>query len=147
MTEAETRLQAQTLRRATSRFQRALRSARDPDGPTPAQLSVLGTLHRQGPLVAGQLANRERLKPQSVTRLIAALAALGLVKRVVDETDRRRFVVAITIEGRDTLSREMRRRDRQLAQLLANLSDAERSTIAAVCSLLERLAKAATDPS
>lgn len=94
-------------------------------------------------MAAGELAARERLKPQSVTRLIAAIVAGGFAERVVDNSDRRRFVVAITAEGRATLAREMQRRDRHLARLLESLDSSERDAIAATCRLLERLANAA----
>jgi DNA-binding MarR family transcriptional regulator len=140
VTEGEAQIQAQTLRRAVSRFQRALRSTRDPESPTPAQLSALGTLSREGAMASGELARRERLKPQSVTRLIAALVEGGLAARIVDSSDRRRLLVSITTHGRQELAREMRRRDRQLARRLLKLSVAERTTLAAASLLLERFA-------
>jgi DNA-binding MarR family transcriptional regulator len=141
--DARLLLEAQALRRAASVFQRALRQSRDPDTPTPAQLSALGTLHREGPLAAGELAQRERLQPQSVTRLIAALVGLGLAERNEDDADRRRAMIAITPAGRRELRREMQRREKRLARALSALTPSERSTLAASVEILVRIAKEA----
>ena len=131
--------EARALRRAIGRLQRSLRNTRDLDAPTPSQLSALGTLYRDGPLATGELAERERLKPQSVTRLVAALTDRGFIRRAVDATDRRRFVVAITPAGTRRLAREMERRDEQLARELAHLGSEERATLRAACDIIELL--------
>jgi DNA-binding MarR family transcriptional regulator len=130
---------ASDLRRAVSQLQRSFRDLREPDGPTSAQLSALGSLHRHGPMATGELAARERLKPQSVTRLIAALRDAKLIERVPGG-DARRVVVAITDEGRRALGRVMRRRDERLARKIARLSPAERASVRAATALLEWLA-------
>lgn len=89
---------------------------------------------------AGTLAERERLQPQSVTRLIAALLERGLIRREADETDRRRSVIAITAKGTKDLQREMQRRNERLTRFLATLSARERKTLSTACLLLERMA-------
>jgi DNA-binding MarR family transcriptional regulator len=133
---------ATNLRRAVSRLQRSFRATRDPDGPTPAQLSVLGSLVRHGPLATGELARHERLKPQSVTRLVAALEDAGSIARVVDDADARRILVTITARGRAQLGREMRRRDERLAARIAQLGASDRAAVRAATALLEWLASA-----
>ena len=141
MIDADARQEARTLRRAVARLQRSFRSTRDPDGPTPAQLSALGTLYREGALATGELAERERLKPQSVTRLVAGLVERGLIERVIDANDRRRLLVAVTPEGRRQLARELERRDERLVRQLARLSAHDRALVNAACAVIERLAE------
>jgi len=138
--DGDARTEARTLRRAVAQLQRSLRTSRSPESPTPSQLSALGTLLRDGALATGELAARERLKPQSVTRLVAALLEQRLIERVVDERDRRRLVVAITPEGKRRVEAEMQRRDARLAHALSALSEAERATLRSAAGLLERLA-------
>src|SRR5205814_9771356 len=62
---------AQTLRRATLRLSRRLQAERDEHGLSLTKISVLGHLARKGPLSAGALAAADRLKPQSLTRVLA----------------------------------------------------------------------------
>ncbi len=97
---------------------------------------------REGVLSTGELAARECLKPQSVTRLLAALESRGLIERGVDAADRRRIVVRATAEGRRRVTREMQRRDAGLTRALAELQPAERATLQSACLLLERLTEA-----
>jgi DNA-binding MarR family transcriptional regulator len=139
MCEADLWAEARALRRTLAGLQRSFRTTRDPDGPTPAQLSALGTLLREGPMATGELARRERLRPQSVTRLVAALAARGFIERLADDADRRRLVIAVTADGRRELAREMQRRDARLAGQLARFTPAERATLGAARALIERL--------
>jgi DNA-binding MarR family transcriptional regulator len=140
MIDPGSRNDASDLRRAVSQLQRSFRALRDPDGPTSAQLSALGALYRHGPMATGELAARERLKPQSVTRFVAALQQAKLIERVPDPGDARRIVVAITDEGRRTLGQVMRRRDERLARKIARLSPADRASVRAATALLEWLA-------
>jgi DNA-binding MarR family transcriptional regulator len=139
---AEARTEARALRRAVARLQRAFRTTREADCPSPGELSALGTLMREGVLSTGELAARECLKPQSVTRLLAALESRGLIERGVDAADRRRIVVRATAEGRRRVTREMQRRDAGLTRALAELQPAERATLQSACLLLERLTEA-----
>jgi DNA-binding MarR family transcriptional regulator len=139
MSDAAALSEARLLRRAIARLQRSFRQSRDIDAPTPAQLSALGTLRRDGAMATGELAERERLKPQSVTRLVAALIESKLVERVADPADRRRQVLAITDEGSRRLGREMQRRDERLALEIASLSAGDRATLLAACVLIERM--------
>ncbi len=127
------------MRRAVARLQRSFRCSRDLGGPTGAQLSALGTLIREGPMATGELAQRERLKPQSVTRLVAGLLEQKLAERLVDASDRRRLVVAITPEGRRRLEIEMARRDERLAARIAQLPADDRAVLRAAAPLLDRL--------
>ena len=60
---------------------------------------------------AAELAARERIRPQSLTRLVAQLEQSGYIKRRDDESDGRRVLIDITTSGKDVLIRDVRQRD------------------------------------
>ena len=71
------------LRLVIMRLARQLRS-QTVAGLSPSLISALVTIERKGPLTLGQLAALERVKPPSVTRMVAALEGAGLVRREAD---------------------------------------------------------------
>jgi DNA-binding MarR family transcriptional regulator len=96
--------------RAVFTLARRMRHER-PDWAMPlSRLVVLATLQREGPMSATQLAERERLKPQSLSRIIAALEQDELIARRVDESDKRSFILEITPAGQLALQRDMEAR-------------------------------------
>lgn len=108
-----------------------------------AELSVLGLLHRNGPMSAGELAWAERVQPQSLTRTLAALEERGEIRRRLDPADRRRSVLSITESGRDVLFTDVAQRDSWLAMAMAEqLSPAETQLLMMAGELMERLAEA-----
>ena len=133
---------AQTLRRATLRLSRRLQAERDEHALSLTKISVLGHLVRKGPLSAGALAAADRLKPQSLTRVLAELEEAGLIVRAADPRDRRQRRFSITEAGRRAGAADMRRRDEWLAQAIGRaLSPVERDLVVLAASLLERLAE------
>jgi DNA-binding MarR family transcriptional regulator len=84
---------ASDLSLAVIRLARQLRFRR-PDSPVSlsqlsqlSQLSALSTLAKEGPMTPGALATRERVRPPSMTRVIASLAELGFVARDAHPAD------------------------------------------------------------
>ena len=73
--------------------------------------AVLGRLDRQGPQSASDLAQAERVRPQSMAQTVGDLEADGLVSRRPDPDDRRRALVELTEEGIATLTADRRRRE------------------------------------
>ena len=133
---------ASLLRVSVARLNRRLRSERDPDNePLPiGQLSVLGTLFRNGPMTVGQLAHIERVQPPSMTRTVNCLVEGGYVERRAHETDGRQVVVALSKKGEETLRADRKRRDAWLAQRLRELTPEERQLLRAAAPIIERLA-------
>lgn len=129
---------APRLRMAVLRLARRLRQEA-PEGITQSQLSVLAVLHRAGPLGIGALADAERLKPPTVTRIVDQLEGRGLVSRVPDPGDGRCVRVELTPEGSELVAGTRRRRDAFLAERLADLGPGERAGIDDAVDLLERL--------
>ncbi len=132
---------AATLIQAVKRLARRLRRERAAHGVSPSKLTVLGHLLRDGPMTATDLAARDRIQPQSLTRIIAALEERGLIGRQQDEADRRQIRIALTEAGRALLAEDSRRQAEWLARAIgATLDPAERALLRAAAPLLERLA-------
>ena len=133
---------AAELRTAIMRTSRRLRQERSTDDVTPGQYSVLAVLDRHGPCTPGELAAHEKVQPPSMTRTVAALDELGLVGRTEHPTDGRQVLVSLTEEGRLVVRETRRRRDAWLSRRLAELTPAERDTLADAAVLLLRVAEA-----
>src|SRR5437762_11440662 len=104
-TEADARL-ANDLSLAVVRLARQLRFRR-PDSPVSlSQLSALSTLAKEGPMTPGALAMRERVRPPSMTRVIASLAELGFVARTAHPADGRQVLVSVSDAGIDLIGAE-----------------------------------------
>src|SRR5215218_4359668 len=98
VTDANARL-ANDLSLAVLRLARQLRFRR-PDSPVSlSQLSALATLSKDGPMTPGALAVKERVRPPSMTRVIASLAELGFVDRCAHPDDGRQVLVSVSAYG------------------------------------------------
>ncbi len=109
-------------------------------------IRVLAALAEFGPASQVGLGRHAEMDRSDVTVTIGELAGAGLVRRVTDGGDRRRNVITITDEG---LAR-LRELDGILSaaqeEVLAALSDGERSVLAGLLErLLERASGAARD--
>jgi DNA-binding MarR family transcriptional regulator len=131
---------ASSIRRSVVRLVRRLRLERDDEALSLFKLSILGILYRKGPVSATDLATREHIRPQSLTRLLAFLEKRGFVSRQPDEADRRRLLITITAEGKKALARDVRRKEAWLARVMERvLSPAERELLFQASRLLDRL--------
>ena len=132
---------ASSLRVAIARVNRRLRAERLHGAHVSlGQIGVIARLSCDGDQTIGWLAESEGVKPPSMTRTIASLEELGLVRRRPHPTDGRQVLVTLTPEGKETLMADRRRRDAWLARGLAELTPDERAILAAAAPLLERLA-------
>jgi DNA-binding MarR family transcriptional regulator len=127
---------ANDLSLATLRLARQLRFRR-PDSPVSlSQLSALATLAKDGPMTPGALAVKERVRPPSMTRVIASLAELGFVDRCAHPDDGRQVLVSASQAGTELIEAE-RRASREWLQLrLAELEPAQRDTLLAAADLM-----------
>src|SRR5690349_3561821 len=125
---------ATRLRLAVGRLERRLRQ--QTDEVTASQLSALSTVARLGPITIGDLSAAERVKPPSMTRIVAALEGLGLIHREVDERDRRVARVRVAPSGEAVLDRTRRRKNAYLAVRLENLDPEKRAVLADALPLL-----------
>jgi DNA-binding MarR family transcriptional regulator len=88
-----------------------------------------------------QLAAHEKVQPPSMTRVIAALEAGGLVTRMPHPTDRRQVVLTVTSAGREVVTQARRRKEAWLALRLKELTPQERATLRAAAPILEKLSQ------
>lgn len=129
---------ASRLRLAITRTARRLRQTAGGD-LGPSQLAALATIERHGPLAAGELAEREGIKPPTATRILANLERAGLVARVTDPTDRRSSILTVTGDGRGLLRRLRARKTAYLAQQLQDLPEDDVAALARAADVLERM--------
>jgi DNA-binding MarR family transcriptional regulator len=135
--EAEAELAAR-LRLSVLRLARRLRREAGAE-ITASQLSALSSLRRSGSLTLGELSAVERVKPPTMTRIVASLEELGLVARSVDASDRRVARVEVTASGQGFLDRSRHRKDAYLAARLRDLDEADRGALTNAVDALERL--------
>jgi len=131
---------ASALRMGVMRLARRLRSERADTGLSLTQLTTLASLERLGPTSPGVLAAQEKVRPPSMTRVLAGLEELELVFRTDHPTDGRQVVVSITESARRLLQEDRQRREAWLAQRLTELSADERATLRRASVILDRLA-------
>jgi DNA-binding MarR family transcriptional regulator len=104
--------------------------------------TVLGRLDREGAQSVSDLAQAERVRPQSMAQTVGDLEADGLVMRRPDPNDRRRAPVELTEAGRVALEADRRRREGWLAGTIAEqLSPQEQGVLRDAVELLRRLAE------
>ena len=129
------------IARAVLKLARRMRVDTAVDSLTPGMIALLATLHREGPLSGIALSAAEGLKPQSLTRLLAALEERDMIARAPDPKDRRSLIISITMRGRQSLRWAMRRRRKWLAEAVADrLSDDERAQLVEAAELMLRIA-------
>lgn len=138
MSDANARL-ASDLSLAVVRLARQLRFRR-PDSPVSlSQLSALATLSKEGPMTPGALAVRERVRPPSMTRVIASLADVGFVHRAAHPDDGRQVLVSVSSKGAELIEAERRASREWLQQRLAELSSAQRETLLEAAELMSTI--------
>jgi DNA-binding MarR family transcriptional regulator len=134
---------ATRLRKVIRRLNRRGESLTAEGGPTWPQHAVLHWLSERGPLTAKALAQLERVRPQSMARILDVLVERGWVCRMPDAADRRQSLVSLTPEGEAALRRGHDVRQVWLAEAMQSaLTDEERRTLVTAVELLERIADA-----
>jgi len=108
-------------------------------GVSAPRLSALSVLVLGGPRTIGSLAGMEGVTPPTMTRLVAAMAADGLVERLEDPADRRLVRVQASRTGRSLLLAGRDRRVATLASLLAPLTPKERRRLDQAAAIMEAM--------
>ncbi len=127
---------APRLRLAVTRMARRLRQEAGID-LGPSQTAALATVERHGPLSPSELAELERIKRPTATRIVRHLEQAGLVERVRDPADGRASILSVTVEGRALLKRLRERKTAYLAKRLAAMDAEDRRTLERAAELLE----------
>lgn len=131
---------ADRLHSAAIHLLRRLRREDDASGISAPRLSALSVVVFGGPLTISELAAAEQVRVPTMSRLVATLDADGLLRRMLDPSDRRVVRVEATSAGRSLLHAGRRRRVAALAADVARLTATEQRAIQDAIPLLEKLA-------
>ncbi|MBE7162197.1 MAG: MarR family transcriptional regulator [Williamsia herbipolensis] len=104
-------------------------------------VSALSAVVRLGPLRPGDLARHEVVTKPTMTRVLTELEQRGFIEREPDPTDGRAFMVSATAAGVDAVEEARSERTGIIAELLADLDQADVDTIADALDALERVAQ------
>ena len=110
----------------------------DGDEVAPMEARALSFVARHPGCTQLDIAQRSGRDKAQIARLVKNLLDRGLLERVADAADRRYFRLELTNKGRSVSQSVKRHRARLAARACADLSAAERATLA---KLLERVAQ------
>jgi DNA-binding MarR family transcriptional regulator len=101
--------------------------------------SALSSVELHGPLTPSELAEIERIKRPSATRILRGLEEEGLVVRTPDPKDGRSALISLTGEGRERLRRLRQRKNAYLARRMRDLDPGDVANLERAAEILERL--------
>lgn len=130
---------ADRLHSAAIHLLRRLRRGDEAEGLSAPRLSALSVIVTRGPITLGELAAAEQVRAPSMTRLVQALEADGLVRREADASDRRVVRLRATARGRSLLARGRARRVAALAEELARLGPDDAEVLRRGVEVIERI--------
>ena len=126
------------LRLAIVRTARRLRQEAGTD-LSPSQTSALATIERHGPVTPSEVAEIERIKRPTATRIVARLETVGLVDRAADPSDGRVSLVTASRKGRALLRRLRTRKNAYLARRMRDLDPEDLAALERAAAVLERI--------
>jgi DNA-binding MarR family transcriptional regulator len=138
--------QPDSLADGIARLRRALRrGARvaDPENPLAvAQLELLSALAENPGSRPGKLAQLLHVRPNTVTTIVNALVAQGMIDRAVAYDDRRAIELTATTAGQDAVRAWQATNAAILRAALATLTAQQRRALAGAIPALDALARA-----
>jgi len=137
---------ATELRESVMAVARQMRRHRPDNGMTLSQMQLLGEISRAGVTTPAELSVRMQVKVQSLTDSLNELMTRGLIGRRPDDTDRRRQLVEITVDGVTLLEVDRAERDAWLRDSMRDtLSTLEFELLMLVAPILRKVAEADTE--
>jgi DNA-binding MarR family transcriptional regulator len=134
------------LAEGIARLRRALRRgarAADPGNTLAvAQLELLAALAEHPGARPGQLARQLNMRPNTVTTIVNALRARGMVRRATAEGDRRAVELTVTQDGQQAVLRWQATNAAVLHLALSTLPARQRRALATAVPALDALASA-----
>ena len=129
---------AARLRLAIVRTARRMRQEAGAD-LSPTLIAALATIDRHGPLTPSELADVERVKRPTATRIAAALERDGLIERAADPADGRACLLSASRDGAALLKRVRSRKNAYISRRLRKLGDEDVETLERATEVLERM--------
>ena len=117
---------------------RSLRKVDEANGLSGPRASALSVLVFRGPQSLGELAAAEGVRPPTMSRLVKAMQAQGLVDSEMAAHDQRAVRIAASAKGRKLLLRGREKRLAAIRELLRDASAEERKALEVVVELLAR---------
>jgi DNA-binding MarR family transcriptional regulator len=133
---------AKTLREAIQRLNRRIRQARPIGDLTFGQLSALTSILLAGALTPRELADIERVRPPTMTKIVGKLEERGLVMRSPHPTDGRQVILAPTDEGRAIYAQFELARNAWLSEHLEQLGSDDRDVLFRAAEIMQQVARA-----
>ena len=106
---------------------------------SPTLIAALATIDRHGPLTPSELADAERVKRPTATRIAAALEKDGLILRAADPSDGRACLLSASREGKVLLKRVRSRKNAYISRRLRKLGSDDLETLERATEVLERM--------
>lgn len=132
---------ADRLHSAAIHLLRRLRTRDQESGIGPAQMSALSVLVFAGPRSLKELADAEQVKPPTMSRIVTALIAAGMVRSQVLGDDRRKLRLEATAPGVKVMQEGRKRRIESLARALDSRSKKELRRLAQAAELIDELSR------
>lgn len=132
-------LLADQLHSAAIHLLRKLRREDAASGLNAQRLSALSVVVFGGPVTLGDLAAAEQVRPPTMTRIVDALAKLGLVVKKKNAHDARSTLIHATAAGKRLLMEGRERRVRALAEQIAELGREDRAALEKAAEILRRV--------
>ncbi|MDQ1546882.1 MAG: hypothetical protein QOH69_1786 [Actinomycetota bacterium] len=131
---------ASELRVLVAKLRRRLADQASPGDFTPSQAAVLTRLLSEGPATLTTLAKAEAMRPQSMSAIISALQAGGVVEGRPDPADGRQTILALTDAARERVERaRVIKNDWLFHSIRAKYTPAEQAELTRSVELLQRL--------
>ncbi|MGT2461004.1 MarR family winged helix-turn-helix transcriptional regulator [Sinomonas atrocyanea] len=105
-----------------------------------AQVELLQRLADEPGLGVSELAQRQNLAKNTVSNLVAQMAASGLLARRASEADRRAVVLSLTADGHSRLEHWQQANEKRIRRALASLAAEDQDSINRALPALRALA-------
>ncbi len=115
---------------------RRLRREDAGSGLNAPRLSALSVMVFAGEVTLGELAAAEQVRPPTMSRIVDALAELGLAEKRTNANDGRITLIRATAKGKKLMLAGRERRVRTLLRQLAELKTGERETLEKAMAIL-----------
>jgi DNA-binding MarR family transcriptional regulator len=135
----ESEILADVLHSAAIHLLRKLRREDAASGLNAPRLSALSVVVFAGPVTLGDLAGAEQVRPPTMTRIVDALAAQGLVMKKKNAQDGRSTLIHATASGKKLLMQGRERRVRALSAQIQALGERDRMALEDAAEILKRV--------
>ncbi|MEZ2347969.1 MarR family winged helix-turn-helix transcriptional regulator [Terriglobus sp. RCC_193] len=131
---------ATEMRTTLGHLKRKLRQHSEQHELTPSQIAVVLRLEKDGPTTVSSLARSERMRPQSMSAVIAPLQEMGFITGTADPNDGRKTLMSLTKVCRKKIDSGRTARQDWLAQeIQQKFSLQEQKKLSSAIQLLARL--------